>query len=135
MMAYARMVGIFLLLSAGGAQAMEASPQLVIYWRSDCAPCMQELKNLPTIARKNPGMTIELVALRDDAKTQQLTQYLPENVQLSMADEATKNQMRAYGNPSMALPFNVALHADGSLCQTHRGLLGTVRAKDWAAQC
>jgi thiol-disulfide isomerase/thioredoxin len=129
---------VALMLGAQAAWAEEAPharPSLVIYWRSDCAPCLQELKSVPHIARTNPNVSIVLVALHNDMKPEQWQPYMASNVLMKTADDTDKNQMRADGDPSMALPFSVALHADGSLCEHHFGLLGTARAKEWAATC
>lgn len=123
------------LLNGVAAHAATPTPRLLVFWESECAVCQKEIMRIPLIARQNPNLQIELITLQDGPSLPPLPAGSPSNVRMVLGSEATKIQIREYGNPSVALPFSVGLHSDGSYCQRYFGLLGIDRAKSWAQSC
>lgn len=106
---------------------------LLLFWRSDCPPCLHELALLPKIAKDNPTLSIVLISLQDEAHTRQHLTAMPANVHVWIAQNNGKEVLAAFG--SQALPFSVSLHSDGSACHTHYGILGTDTVKEWEKLC
>ncbi len=52
-----------------------------------------------------------------------------------VAKDDGKEVLAAFGNEKLAMPFSVALHADGSICKRRYGILGTDIVKEWAKTC
>ena len=84
---------------------------LIVFWREDCPPCLHELEILPKIAKTYPELPIVTITLND------------------------KVQTTAFGDTKHTLPYSVMLHADGSLCKNHYGILGSDLVKEWLKTC
>lgn len=127
----------------GLAQERAAPPELwhegkavALFWRSDCAPCMRELAALPELAASAPGMRFLVVSLESTAQAQHFVPHvLPDNVTVLAAGGDARKVLAAFGNRKPVLPFSVALHDDGSVCESRYGLTGSERVKKWMASC
>ena len=89
----------------------EGKKALLIFWSSDCAPCLKELTILPEMAADNPDLPIALIALQDEAHAKRHLSAMPANVHVLMALKDGKDVLEAFGG--QALPFSMALHPDG----------------------
>ncbi len=118
---------VILALAAFPAYAGQEA-RLVVFWRSDCAPCAQEMRVLPVIAAEHPDMAIALVALDGGAPPP-----MPANVEVMRGEGLA--MMRRFGNDRRALPYSVMLHGDGSVCARHYGVLGTDSVSEWVKSC
>jgi hypothetical protein len=128
----------FLAASAAGlhASAADGASRIISFWRVDCAPCLHELAILPTIAERHPAIAITLLVLKDDGRAAAaIERDLHPNLVLEtfVGDEAAL--LARYGDPERALPFSVALAADGAVCARRFGILGTDIADRWAEEC
>lgn len=115
--------------------ALHGHKTLVAFWRSDCAPCLHEMAILPAIVRENPTLPMVLVSLQDRDHTRESLQNMAFNMQVLVAQNNGGDVMRAFGNSKASLPFSVMLRADGSVCATHEGILGTQRINEWVKRC
>lgn len=116
----------------------QADPQrkLVTFWRSDCAPCQREVPFVLEQAKLHPELLFIFLSLQDEETTRQsLHAALPVNVSVSIAGASAEQMLRQYGDSRKALPLSVFFHADGKICGTHQGLLGTVMLDKWIAAC
>lgn len=114
---------------------LKGEQTLVMFWRSDCAPCLEEMKILPDLAKKNASLTIALVSLQNAEATSANLPSLPHNVQVFIAQGDGKEVLAKFGDEKLALPFSLMLNADGSVCKKHYGIIGTDIVKDWQKQC
>jgi thiol-disulfide isomerase/thioredoxin len=109
---------------------------LVVFWRVDCPPCIDELRVLPKIAKAHPDLKIALVSLMERTTADQyLTNHLPQNVLNLTINQTSKELLAAFGNQRAILPYSVRLHKDGQICQTHIGILGTSLVNQWGKTC
>lgn len=114
----------------------EQQRKLVTFWRSDCAPCQREVPFILTQAKQHPELLFIILSLQDEQTTQQsLRSSLPANVSVSIAGGSAEQMLRQYGDSRKALPLSVFFHADGKICGTHQGLLGTIMLNKWIAAC
>jgi hypothetical protein len=112
------------------------TPLLVIFWRSDCAPCMRELALIPALAKRYPRLPIALVSLQDATLTRAHLPQLPENVHILLGKDEPRTLLAAFGNDKiLALPYSVMRHANGTLCSTHHGILAPDTLKQWLKAC
>jgi thiol-disulfide isomerase/thioredoxin len=111
-------------------------PMLVAFWRSDCAPCLQEMKLLPQLAKEHAELSIILISLHDIPHTQDHLPPLPANVRVLVATDDAKSMLQAFGNARvLALPYSVMLDAKGNACGKHNGILSPDKLKEWRAVC
>lgn len=111
-------------------------PLLVLLWRSDCAPCLLELRDLPSIAAQHKTLSIALVSLHDLKHTRGHLPTLPNNVHALLATSDASELLAAFGNDrKLALPYSTMLDRNGNLCQKHNGILTPALVNDWVKQC
>jgi len=111
-------------------------PLLIAFWRSDCAPCVTETPILLKIAAAHREVPVALISLQDKAHTlKHFADNPAPNIQVLVAEGKMKDTLNALGDERSALPFSVYLRADGSVCHTRYGLLGTAVADAWVRQC
>lgn len=116
--------------AAGGAD------RIITFWRADCAPCLVELQTLPKIAAAHPDLQITLLVLQDDGRGAAALERDPnENLVLEAFDGDPEALFARYGNEKRALPYSVALTAEGTVCASHYGLLGTALVAAWVVSC
>lgn len=98
----------------------KGKPLMVAFWRSDCAPCLLEMKLLPEIAKDNSDLTIALISLHDVEHTRSHLPALPENVHTLVAYDDGKKVLASFGNDrTLALPYSVMLNKKGDVCGKH----------------
>lgn len=111
-------------------------PLLIAFWRSDCAPCVTEKPILLKIASAHPEVPVMLISLQSKAQTlRHFTENPAANVKVLLAQGSMQDTLQALGDERSALPFSLYLRADGSVCHTRYGLLGTAVADEWVRQC
>lgn len=112
------------------------APVLVIFWRSDCAPCRIEQPILIEVARSHPQLHIALISLQDEAQTRNYFGTSPaSNMAILIAQDNAKKILLSMGDTRAALPFSAYLNADGTICETHYGVLGTEIVNNWIEEC
>ena len=111
-------------------------PLLVVFWRSDCLPCLQEMKLLPDIAKNNSALAIALISLQDAERTRARLPALPENVHVLVAAGDGRKVLANFGNErALALPYSVMLDKKGDVCRKYYGILSPDTVKEWQGQC
>jgi uncharacterized protein len=111
-------------------------PTLVAFWRADCAPCLQEMKLLPQLAKEHGELSIILISLHDIPHTQDHLPPLPANVRVLVAMGDATSVLQAFGNARvLALPYSVMLDANGKTCAKHHGILSPEILTKWRNQC
>jgi len=111
-------------------------PLLISFWRSDCAPCLHEMKVLPTIAQHHPGLSVALISLHDEVHTREYLPAMPANIHPLVAQTDGRELLTAFGNDRMlALPYSVMLNAKGAVCGKHYGILTPDKVNAWWKQC
>jgi hypothetical protein len=110
--------------------------EIVVLFRSDCAPCRHELDILPGIAAHFPDLLVTLLVLRDDGLLARQGDGLPAaNLRIRKAEGQDLEMMARYGDDRRALPFSAALDAKGRICGRHFGLLGLKTVGQWREAC
>lgn len=117
------------------AAARRHRPAIVLFWRTDCAPCLLELEHLPQLQRAAGAERLLLVAMQPreavEAGLRRLGRAIPTWVS---AEEPEKVVVRFGGAPAR-LPLAVALDRWGNICRGRHGLIGSNTVKQWAKAC
>ena len=109
---------------------------LLIFWRSDCPPCRKELPAILTTAHNHPALEVVFISLQRGVPIRSfLPASLPGNIHVWATESDETSVLSEYGESRPALPYAVALHNDGSLCEKHQGMLGTQVMDEWAQSC
>ncbi len=130
------------LRSEGGVDIsiFKGSPVLLMFWRADCAPCQKELALLPQITSSHPDLHVAVISLQG---AQPLAKYIHEhsikilsdNIVLLASTSDEVQLLKAFGAKQAYLPYSASLHADGSVCDNHTGILGLNLIDTWAKTC
>lgn len=116
------------------AQAFRGKPLLVNFWASWCPPCVEELPLIADFFRKNQSNGWQVLALAIDrpAAVQGFLQKMPLEFPVGLAGTTGVELGRRLGNPSGALPFSVAIGAQGNILQRRLGRLRSEELGAWA---
>lgn len=115
--------------------ALRGQAAVVIFWRSDCAPCLDEIRQLTELRRAAHPMQIVTVGLENAEPLQAQLQRLnvePHSAWYSLEDPA--QVLAAFGTVPR-LPLTIALDAKGQICARRRGVLTPVLVAEWLADC
>lgn len=122
---------IFISLPIVAVADVENNGTLMLFSRSDCPPCLQEMKIVPEIAKEHSNLSINVIAL--DKKYP--ATVFPPNVHVVLAGEKENEIIRRAGNTRFVLPFSMFLNSDGIICGRHYGILGTQQVNKWVNTC
>jgi thiol-disulfide isomerase/thioredoxin len=111
-------------------------PTLIAFWDQYCAPCLGELQRLPMLAGNIPDWRIATVALGEVNGARRQLRKTPIKTGLILAASTQAAPLlRRFGNNSGALPYTVALSAEGKLCGTLSGPLTTEAVAAFKRAC
>ena len=116
--------------TAQGRPAVLARPGVVMFWRSDCAPCRLELGDLPALRRAAAPLPLQLVSL-DAASAAWAGRFR----RRSKTHEDPAKVLTDWGGAPPRLPLAVALDPSGQVCARHTGLIGRDRLRAWSQAC
>ncbi len=124
------------LRSLSGHEVASRHPIVLMFWRTDCAPCRLELGEFKALSQAAAPMAIQLVGLQAPEAVRQGLQAasLPADGSLWTAEDPGE-VLRSYGGPPPRLPLAIALDAQGRICGRRTGLLGTDQLKAWSGAC
>lgn len=109
---------------------------ILVFWRSDCAPCVLELRNLNALqAAAGAGRLIAINLEAEEAARSFLHREGISPANNWRALDTPASVLTALNGEPPRLPLAVALNDRGSICARHTGLLGTDRVKEWARRC
>lgn len=111
-------------------------PALIVFWRSDCAPCVEGLVHKPLLQSAAGKLRTLWVALEPAGKAQQaLARFsiAPSDVYATTDDPA--RLLLTYGGAPPRLPLAVLLDGRGRVIDRRHGLLGLDTVRMWARRC
>jgi hypothetical protein len=111
-------------------------PAILVFWRSDCGPCLIELKNIQQL--RAAAQPARLITIAIQPHTAGLA--ADGSPALPAAENWSANGdpaavLTAFNGAPPRLPLAVALTAGTKICDRHLGLLGTDRVAEWARRC
>ena len=102
-------------------------PVVVNFWATWCAPCVEEMPELSSMAQSMPNIQFVGIGVDTADKMRQFVAKIPVSYPLLVAGHAGIGLLRELGNATGGLPFTVMLDANGSMIDT---ILGQVQPAD-----
>lgn len=114
--------------------ALKGRSSVILFWRSDCPPCLRELSNISDFASAYPNFVFVVVSFEDDkGELPAKFQSLPSNVLHWQSETSTQKALQKTGGH--ALPYTLVLDRNAEICRRHQGLIGTDLLKKWSRRC
>jgi thiol-disulfide isomerase/thioredoxin len=122
--------------AAASLTTFKGDVQIVIFWKSDCAPCRAKLANVRALeAAAAPGVLVT-VAVEPQASAAPAAAQMQLNPARSFVAAGDPGAVLALASEGgQVVPYSIAIDKNGQICARHRGLLGTNRIKEWVAAC
>ncbi len=123
--------------ATGTARAMSdyrGKVVIVNFWATWCVPCVQEIPAFSK-AHADAGGRVLFVGLGIDSPSNivAFAERFKPSYPLVAAGAGGTDLIRAFGNPSGALPFTVVLGADGRIVASHLGRVDDAMLRQWIA--
>lgn len=111
-------------------------PSVLVFWRSDCGPCLLEMADLVALQAAARPARVVPVGLQPPASLRPALArlHLADADSAWTRDDPTRLLVDLGGAPAR-LPLAVAFRADGTMCARHAGLLGRDRVHAWGRTC
>jgi hypothetical protein len=107
-----------------------------MFWRSDCAPCLIELHELGELKRAAGNDALITIALEPRAQAAAtFARFGLSTREAFAAQEEAQIALERVSQGGRRLPYAIAVDAHARVCARHVGLLGTLRAHAWMAEC
>lgn len=106
---------------------------LVNFWATWCAPCLREMPALAQAQTKFGERSAIVLGIGMD-EPHRIHAFLvdhPVNYPILLGDADATATLKAWGNPSALLPYNVLIGADGRIMATHEGSLSSTQMQQW----
>lgn len=110
-------------------------PALLLFYSRNCAPCRKEMDALSGYREVVGNGHIAIVSLTAPEPTfaRKAEEERVQLINVSALD--AQDVIAAFNDRPLALPFSLALDAEGRVCAGRAGLLGMERLKKWRLQC
>lgn len=111
----------------------EGRPLLVNFWASWCAPCLEEMPLLDSLARDQAtdGLQVLGIAIDREDNIRRFAHDHPVHYPLLIANGAVQDILPALGNASRGIPFSVLVDAQGHVRHIRLGALHPAELKKW----
>jgi thiol-disulfide isomerase/thioredoxin len=115
-------------------QAFRGKPLLINFWATWCPPCIEELPAINAFFQKNHASGWQVLGLAVDrpSAVQGFLQKMPLDFPVALAGANGTQLANQLGNPSGALPFSLAIGAQGAILQRKLGRLREQDLESWA---
>jgi hypothetical protein len=112
-------------------------PTVFLFWDTECAPCLKELRNIGGLRDTFPGAVFIAVSLSPRADTTRvLARFdVPPDVVKALAPSEPRGLLAQLGNRAGVLPFSAAFRGDGERCANSAGPLRADFLRNAATQC
>jgi thiol-disulfide isomerase/thioredoxin len=112
--------------AAGAPQALaqwKGKAMVVNFWAPWCAPCVQEMPELATLAGELAGKNIGVIGIGIDSPSNiaQFAAKFKISYPLYVAGMSGTDLSRQFGNSAGGLPYTVLIGADGQVRKTYLG--------------
>jgi len=122
--------------SARGIADLAGRPAVLVFWRSDCGPCLVEFQGLADLQdAARPGRLVTVAVEDSSSARETLSRMKFSPAHAWMVDGTPERVLSAFADGPPRLPLAVAVDSRGLLCKRHIGLLGSNRVRKWMHQC
>ena len=107
--------------------ALKGRPVVVNFWATWCAPCVQEMPYLDSMAKELPEIVFVGIGIDTAQNIAQFVSKIPVSYQMLVAGHAGIAMVRELGNSAGGLPFTLLFDANGSIFDS---ILGQIEPVD-----
>ena len=107
--------------------SLKGRPVVVNFWATWCAPCVQEMPYLDSMAKELPAIVFVGIGIDTAQNIAQFVAKLPVTYRLLVAGHAGIAMVRELGNSAGGLPFTLLFDANGSMFDS---ILGQIEPVD-----
>ena len=108
-------------------QSYSGKPLVVNFWATWCAPCVEEMPALDTMAKAMPDAQFVGIGVDTNKNIVDFLAKIPVSYPLLVAGHSAISLVQQLGNPAGGLPFTVLVDAKGKVVET---ILGQVKLDD-----
>jgi hypothetical protein len=109
---------------------------IVLLWRSDCAPCLVELSRIAAFKEAAGSTRIATLALEPEAQARISAQRFSIPVENGFVTTRSMRQVLTSIRAGLLfMPTSVMISANGRICDSHIGILGTDKIAEWISRC
>jgi thiol-disulfide isomerase/thioredoxin len=114
---------------------IEGRATVVMFWRSDCAPCLEELERLEALRRAAEPLQLVTVGLESPESLRAQLQRMSIKSDFAWYSLDDPGEVLSAFGTVPRLPLSVAFDAHGEICARRRGLLTTALIAEWVDTC
>lgn len=123
-------------LTGAKARAVATMPDgrdaVLIFWRGDCAPCIDEMRHLADYRRAAGRTRVLAIALQPATDAVAAANRLDfSSAEISVSPDDPAQTLVAFGGAPARLPLSVHVDGKGHVLAARHGLLGTDIVKAW----
>ena len=107
----------------------------ILFWRTDCAPCLLELRHLSELRRASGKHPLLLVAMESREMLQAGLRHVGQPIPTWLSAEEPGAVLTRFGGAPPRLPLAVAVNSRGNICRVRHGLIGSNTVKQWMKAC
>lgn len=126
-------------LATGPSTTLQAvldhRPAVVLFWRSDCEPCLDELQNFRALERAAHPVPVVPIGLESSQNLRSRLERSGFTVKSWQTDVDPAEVLTRFGSNPPRLPLSVMLDSHGRLCARRIGTLGPALITEWLARC
>lgn len=89
-------------------------PLVLNFWATWCAPCVKEMPDLDSLAKKHANVHVVGIAVDTAANVVRFGERVPVSYPLVVAGHGGIRLMKDLGNPRGGLPFTLVVDSDGN---------------------
>jgi thiol-disulfide isomerase/thioredoxin len=114
--------------SAAKTESIGAGKALTVvnFWATWCAPCIEELPAVSTLAAKYPNVRFVGIGVDSESKVRGFIQTTPLSFPVSASGAVAVEWSKNLGNEKGGLPFTVLIDSKGSILQRIGGTIDLV---------
>ncbi len=113
------------------ASEFDGQWQLVNFWASWCAPCIEEIPLLLDAQTRYPQLQLLGPAMDQIEAAQAAADRMGITYPILFGDVGVANWMTALGDTRGALPFSVLIDPEGIIRERHWGALKPAQLEEW----
>ncbi len=114
---------------------LDGRAAVVMFWRSDCSPCLEEIAQIEELRRAAQPMVLITVGLESPESLRERLKQMriaPHPAWYSLEDPG---EVLATFGTVPRLPLTVAFDSAGETCALRRGVVTATLIAEWARKC
>lgn len=116
-------------------RALLGKRALIMFWASDCAPCLVEMRGFNAIKR---GANMPIIIVTEDWGRREQALLAPQKTAGAIILHAANNfddLLEYFGDPENSVPYSLMINENGIGCIAHLGILTAPKLRQMQSEC